>query len=182
MNQNSLFDGPIRNWNPAVVGLAAFVTGFLAHQLIGSLAHLILVVLNGGSLSEALPTESGEFSETFLSTLLPGNAIGAVLGLGVFAFLVARFQSTRPWAFLRVRDTNLKASFLSLFALLGLLPVLMWLGEINMQVPFPDWIMDFEEQQLAIMESILSSENAFLWNLLWVAVCPALFEEVLIEA
>ncbi len=174
---DSLYDGPLARLNPALTAFGVVVGGFPAYMAIGSVAFLAILVLQGVSPMEAAAGGGEQLFEN-VAALLTGNAIGMVVGLGGLAILVARLQSTRPWLLLRVRMPNLKDVSLALLGLLAILPAIFWIGELNEAIPIPEFTRMMEEEQLLLLEKLLSGEGSLVLNLVLVALTPALFEEV----
>jgi uncharacterized protein len=111
--------------------------------------------------------------------ILTANTIGQVLGLALPALVLARMHTTRGWAFLRVRATDLPMMLLALLGLAALLPVVQWLGGVNETLPLPETIRRFEQSQLDLIERVLMQDTHLLFNLLALALTPAICEELL---
>jgi hypothetical protein len=60
-------------------------------------------------------------------------------------------------------------------------PFIGWLLEMNMSIPFPDWILSLGNDSEKIVESFLKMNNLgdLLFNLLVIAIVPAIGEELL---
>jgi len=168
-------DGPLARRTSWLVIPAALLGGLVAYMVIGSVASLVWMLLNGGSLSDLLDLPGGSIG---LQALLGGNAVGLVLGLGLVGFLLARLDSSRPAVVLRLAKPRLGALALSVVGLVALQPVVLWLGHLNSTLPMPEFIRSMEQQQLELIKWIVQGDGLLMVNLVLVAVVPGICEEV----
>lgn len=177
MAPEGLADGPMGRWHPAWVAVVTLLLGFVAYLAIGGLAWIGILVAGGSSLTDAATGGAEPIGQDVMG-FLAGNAIGLALGLGATAYLVARLVSSRPAALMRMNRADWPGTGLALLGLVAMLPMIAWLGEINESLPLPDFVRSLEEEQLALLEIVLSQEGSFFVKLFMVAATPALFEEI----
>ncbi len=111
--------------------------------------------------------------------MLVANTIGQVFALAIPTMFIARLHSGHVASFLRVRLPDLKIVALAAVGLIGFFPVVQWLGELNASLPFPEFVRDFEKMMLEPIEKLLGEPGAFGFNILTIAVTPAICEEIL---
>ena len=176
MNSN-LFDGVSGKWPSfAVLALWLFV-GLVAYLLIGNYALIFLLQSQGVAIEDFMTNQQAVLEE-YGSMLLGTNSVGLVLGLGGIALLASWLDSSRPLNYLRLTSCRAKDLILSCLGFLFLLPIVMILGILNEQLPLPEVLQRMEDQQMEVVEWLASGGGNFWLNLLFVAVTPALFEEV----
>ena len=168
-------DGPLAAWSSFLVLPVAVAAGFLAYMVIGLLASLVWAMAAGGDLSELMTLQEGNNS---LQALIGGNAVGLLFGLGALGFVLARMDSSRPWAVLRFNRPRMIPLVVAVVGLAALQPVVFWLGEINGAIPMPEFIRTMEEQQLELIRWIIQGDGSLALNLMFVAVIPGICEEV----
>ncbi len=171
------FDGPIGRWPAWVVLSLGLLGGLVTYLLVGNLAVVVWLLLEGVTLSELLADPAGTMAAN-IGALLGGNAIGLGLGLGVIALVLARLDTSVPLTYLRMRPVGLRDVSLALLGLVALLPAVSWLGKLNELLPMPEFIRSLEAEQMQIIEWILSGEGNIALNLVLIAAAPAFFEEV----
>ena len=176
---------PLNGWlerhgfHPLFLAAFGLIAAFVLFQLIISPAATILLLMAKGIPPADMLGELESLIEDHARSLLAANTIGQVLGLAVPAYLLARLHSSRPLAFLRLRSGDFAIVVLAAIGLLGLTPAIQWLGTINEQLPLPDFIRAFEQSQLELIERVLSIDTGLLFNLVVLAITPALCEELL---
>lgn len=174
-------NGPVERWGfpPMMMAFGALIGAFVLFQVVISPMAIVLLLMAQG----VSPQVMLESFETLLAeharSLLTANTIGQVLGLAVPAFLLTRLSSTRVRSFLRIRRTDAGLLGLSVLGLIALVPVVQWLGAINQQLPVPEALQQFEQSQIEMIETILRIETSVFFNLMVLAVTPALCEEFL---
>ncbi|PSQ88198.1 MAG: CPBP family intramembrane metalloprotease domain-containing protein, partial [Bacteroidetes bacterium QS_8_64_10] len=114
-----------------------------------------------------------------IDLFLMGNSVAQVLGLALPAMLAARWHSSRWTGFLRLRRCDLRLLGLALLGWAAFYPVVTWLGAINQTIPLPDALEQFERQQMQLIEQVLMSDRGVVFDLLMLAITPALCEELL---
>lgn len=176
---------PLSGWlerhgfGPLVLAAFGLIAAFVLFQLIISpVATVVLLMAQGVSPTDMLGAFENLIDEHARS-LLAANTIGQVLGLALPAYLLARMHSSRPWAFLRFRSGDGAIIVLAIIGLVGLTPAIQWLGTINEQLPLPEFIRSFEQSQMELIERVLSIDTGFFFNLVVLAITPALCEELL---
>ena len=174
-------DGPLERhaFNPLLLAGAGLIAAFVLFQLIISpLATIVLLMMQGVQPADVI-TSFGTVAEEHARSLLAANTIGQILGLALPAYLLARLHTTRPWAFVRMRGGDGGLIVLAVIGLVALTPFIQWIGVINEQLPLPESIRQFEQSQMELIERVLSVDTGFFFNLLVLAVTPALCEEIL---
>ena len=166
-------------FSPLLTALLTLGVAFVLFQVVISpLVIFGLLLAKGVGLSEmfsAFDTMLEEHPGVFLAA----NTVGQFLGLAVPAALLARWHSSRPQAFVRLRPPGWDLLVLSIVGLAGLIPVVMWLGTFNEQLPLPPWIEEFEQSQIEMLEKLLVQDMPVLVNLFVLALTPAICEELL---
>jgi membrane protease YdiL (CAAX protease family) len=161
--------------------LTAFMAMFIAwilFQIISSIAAVALLIAKGvgvDGLIEALTVGLDENARE----LLIANTFGQVLGLALPAWLLARMHSSRRLSFIRLRAPDAGLLVLGVVGLVALIPVIQWLGQVNDAFPFPDWLREFEQLQMELIEQVLSQNLGLVFSLSVLGLTPALCEELL---
>lgn len=174
-------DGPLERheFSPTFTAVIGLFLAFVLFQIIISpLATLILMMAQGVS-PERLMREMEAVFQEHTQTLLVANTVGQILGLALLAYILARLHSSRPAAFLRLRGGDGRLIVLSMVGLAALTPAVQWLGHVNESIPLPDFIRGFEQSQLELIERVLRIETGLLFNLVTLAITPAICEELL---
>lgn len=165
--------------SPLTTAILALVLAFLLFQLVISPVTLLIVLAAKG----VGPAEFLSNMETILreeaQALLIANTVGQILGIGLVAYLFARLHSSRPAAFLRLRGTDARAIVLSSVGILALIPVAQYLGAINEAIPLPEWLTEMEQAQMELLEKALLQEAGLFFNLVVLALTPAVCEEIM---
>jgi hypothetical protein len=172
-------DGPAERagFAPGLTVGLGLVAGFLLFQLLSLAVALGLIVLAGG-LGDPAEMDIGALIDRFASEFLIANTVGQVLGLGVFAWFLARLHTRRAGRFLRVRASDARFAALTVVGLLLLVPVVQWLGTWSDSWPWPEWVRSFEATQLDLIEKVLTQNLGFAFTLFTMAVTPAVCEEL----
>lgn len=78
------------------------------------------------------------------------------------------------------KPDNRKAYILSIAGILLAFPFVMWLGEVNQQIPLPDWMTSLEKDATKQMEAFLKANNTtdVIVNVIIIALLPAFCEEI----
>lgn len=164
-------------FHPLLVSLFALLIALIGTAVIGFIATIVLLVLNGVSAEQVLQ-DSLAAMEGQVAAVLGANAVGLFLGMGLIALILARFHASRTGAYLRLRKPDLTALVLALVGLVALTPVVQWAGSINEMVQLPEFLQGLEEMQMELLNQVLKGEVNVVLSLLLVAVTPALCEEV----
>lgn len=176
---------PLSGWierqefSPAVMAFVSLLAAFILFQVIISpIATFALLMAKGVSPDQMLG-DLATLVEEHAASLLVANTIGQVFGLAIPAYLLARMHTSRPQAFLRLRSSDAVFVGLAVAGVIGLTPVVQWLGVINEQLPLPDAIRRFEHSQLELIERVLGLDTGVLFNIAVLALTPAICEELL---
>lgn len=164
---------------PAMMAILALVVAFVLFQIVFSpIAMVVLFMLDGVHPSQ-IPSIFEESLEEHARIILSANTVGQVLGLAIPAFLLARLSSRRVNSFLRIRRSDVAASGLALAGLIALIPAVQFLGAVNELLPLPDFVRGLEQTQIEMIETILQIDTGLVFNLIVLAVTPAICEEIL---
>jgi membrane protease YdiL (CAAX protease family) len=163
-----------------IMGLGWSVSSFFLFQVIASIVALIVLLVLGRVAVDSLTSEA--LFEN-LDVMFISNSIGQILFLGLFTWLITRLSVRRSGrkAFLRLDSPiqpvrNLGFAFLIVLVAQPLIMLLAWL---NLQFPFSESYLNFEQTQMDMIENYLRSDHVFLFTLFHVAVVPAICEELL---
>jgi len=105
--------------------------------------------------------------------------IGQIFGLLVPALLFARMHSSNYAGFLRIRSTDVRLIVLAVVGLFALIPVVHWIGMLSDSLPWPEFIREFEQAQMDLIERILVQDFTVTFALSMMALTPAVCEELL---
>lgn len=170
-----------RNGFPGwVMGLGWAVGAFALFQIIaGILAVVILLTTGRLSLSdfnESVLTEN-------LDILFISNSVGQILFLGGMTWLITSLTAGRGEkpGFLRISTNKATGKNLGLAFVLLLVvqPIIFWLSWVNLQFPFSEGYLQFEDAQLKLIEDFLRSDHILFLTIFHIAVVPAFCEELL---
>ena len=176
---------PLDGWlernqfGPFLLAFFALIVAFILFQIVISPIATIVLLIADGVQPEELLDDLAAIIENHARPLLAANTIGQVLGLAFPAYLLARLTSSRPWALIRFRRSDARLVLMAVLGLLAITPCIQWLGQVNEQLPLPDFIRSFEESQMALIEKVLQVETGLLFNLVVLAITPAFCEEIL---
>ncbi|MDX1530530.1 MAG: CPBP family intramembrane glutamic endopeptidase [Rhodothermales bacterium] len=169
-----------QRFSPLLAAALVFVSGFVAYQLVGTvLAAALLVIQVQGSGEVLDPAGLMGLLAEHPATVFGSNAVGQVAGFFVLVLLATRLHTPEPAPFLRLRRPDGVQLALAGGGLFALLPFVSWIGEVNLRVPLPEGLMEWEAQQAALLEQILGGELNVVLALLFVAVTPAICEELM---
>lgn len=183
-------DGPVeqavatpqgRRLRAFATGILGLIIAFIVFQFVVSPIALVLLLMGKGVDFGALgePEAITQLLEDNVREVIIGNSVGQVLGLGLVALLLARLHSRAIWRYLRVRRTDIMLLGLALVGLVALTPVVQWLGTINQSIPLPESLRALEETQMQLIERVLDGGLGVGFNLLMLALVPAICEELL---
>ena len=164
---------------PLLMALLVPLITFILVQIIVIPVVLIPLLMTAGGEGADAASLTQNLMQEHTSLLMVANSVGQVLGLALPAVLISRLHTTRPWSFLRVRPLDLHLAGLGLLGWVGLYPVVSWLGKLNEQLPMPGPLQEFDMQQMELIEQVLTSDLGITFNLIVLAIVPALCEEVL---
>jgi len=163
-----------------IMGLGWSVTSFLSFQVIAGIAAIVVLFVFGrAKLDDFSPAVLYEN----LDVMFISNSIGQILFLGLFTWLVARLSATRSDRprFLRLmQPSNATQNYVLAFLIVMVAqPLIMVLAWINLQYPFSETYLAFEQNQLKLIEDYLRSDHVLVFTLFHVAIVPAFCEEIL---
>ena len=159
-------------------GVLALAAAFVAYQ-IGSGVALVVLLLAQGVAPSALLGVLGAGLGDYPYTTLVANAAGQGVGLALVAVAFARLSTPRVRRFLRLGAPDARLLGASILGVLLLVPVVQAVGEWNRLLPVPDWLVEMEAQQMALIAAVLGRADAWLFNLVLLAAVPAVCEELL---
>ncbi len=167
-------------------GFAAFVVLLLCFVLfqaiIAPIALVALLAVSGEdliSLMESIAAEGTAVLAGYTTQLLGANTIGLIFAFGVPALLLARMSTKQVAGFLRLRVPDWQFVGLSVLGWVVLLPMVQYVGQLNASFPWPDEIVQWEQQMMAPIAALLERPDMLLPSLLMIAVTPAICEELL---
>lgn len=168
-----------QKYPPLFTAIILLLFAFLLFQLV--ISPIVIVV---GLLAQGLPPDElmealGTLVQERITLVLAANTVGQIFGLALPALLIARMHSSRWADFLRLRPTSAYAVGLAFVGLLALTPVVQFLGGVNETLPLPDFLKEFEQSQIDLIERVLLDGDAIWLTLLMLAVTPAICEELL---
>lgn len=179
--------GPIRlngwlerqGFSPLVTAFFGLILAFILFQVVISPIATVLLLVASGVSPDQMLGDLPTLIEEHAASLLTANTIGQILGLALLSYLLARLHSDRPWAFIRMRRADAVFIVLGVAGLIAATPAIQWLGTVNEQLPLPDFIRGFEESQMELIERVLEVDTGLLFNLVVLAITPAICEELL---
>jgi uncharacterized protein len=176
-----LLDGWLERhgFSPLLLAFAGLVGAFILFQLVISPAATVLLLMAQGVPADELLDGLAAIIDEHARTLLAANTIGQIFGLALPAYVLARLHTRRPAAFVRARRSEGAFVGLSALALIGILPAIQWLGRLNDAIPLPESVRQFEHAQLELIARVLQVDVGIVFNLVVLAVAPAICEELL---
>lgn len=162
--------------NPLVMAISAAVATWVLFFLVVNVAT-VLMLLN--QIQEVGLGAVDEVMAQNPNIVLGANALGQVVGLLMLTIAITRLHTLDVFQYLRVRRTDPTFYVLAGAGLLALMPFVSWIGEYARRLPYPDFIWRMEEAQRALLERIFAAELHLGLALLFVAVTPAICEEII---
>ncbi|UBM62432.1 CPBP family intramembrane metalloprotease [Candidatus Sulfidibacterium hydrothermale] len=176
------------NTSPAVK-LFILLVAFLMAMFIFSAAGILSGVLfYGKDLSSILATVSHPQSEADRSFLYLFQLINQIGVFFLLPFLFAYLFSNNSKLYLRLNNPSLPFIIAAGIIIFTILPFINWIGDINQQMSFPDWLsgvgewMKAKENQadkLTLFFLSVSNVKGLFLNILIIGLIPALGEELL---
>jgi len=174
------------HWAMAFIWLFA---GLILFQTIGGIISLILILPSVADI-----TDANAIIEALMANInvqLQANSIGQFLIIGLASYYMSRLHAVKGKhnEFLRLKSApnllpNIGLSILLLVSSWGLIGFLGW-----MNTGFFNWLMeifptlsffqDLQDQMLEIITGFIKSDNAVIYGLIYIALVPAIFEEVM---
>lgn len=169
-----------REVSPALVAFLALGVVFIFFQAIGAAAGGVLLLAEGGvpegvaraDLFRYITREAPEI-------LLIGNSVGQILGLALPVLALTRLHTSQLRGYLRIRTPDPAPFGWALLGWAGLVPVVQILERANRALPLPESVRAFDRQQMELVEQVLASDLGLAFNLMALAVVPAVCEELL---
>ncbi len=162
-------------FDPLLLALIALVATFVAFQGVATVATAVF-------LFEELSTHGVENLPAILAAnpnvVFGANAVGQFVGLLMLTILFARLHTVDIFGYMRVRRTDPMFYLLAGCGLLALMPFVSFVGELMQHVPLPEFMRSWDQQQQELLAMILGAEVDLFLALLFVAVTPAICEEV----
>ncbi len=151
-----------------ILFLLIFVSVIL-HTLVGS---AIVLFFSDFGLSQDL---GNQVAVNYLKFLQLFSAIGLFVAPTLLYAYLTDFDYKLLFNF------NRQSAFLVIVIMMLITPFIGWLLEMNMSIPFPDWILRLGNDSEKIVESFLKMNHLgdLLFNLLVIAIVPAIGEELL---
>jgi uncharacterized protein len=165
------------SFNPLLSALLGGVFAFVVFQGVALVATALLVgeQLMGATSQEEIATVLAANPDRVFAA----NAIGQVIGLGMFTILLARLHTPDVLAYLRVQRVDVLMLLAACVGLLALMPFVSWVGELAQHLPFPDTLRAWDEQQQELIARVLEGDVTLPLALLFVALTPAICEELI---
>ncbi|WP_022834297.1 CPBP family intramembrane glutamic endopeptidase [Salisaeta longa] len=164
----------------AGMGMFGLLASFVFFQVLVAPVALAVQVMASGGLDALQQMASPDaLLNTYTTELIISNSVGQVLGLAAAAVALARLHTTEAGALLRMRGVDLRLVGGALAGLVALTPVVQWLGQVNQSLPLPDALRALEQTQLQLIAQVLNSGLGVGFNLVMLAVVPALCEELI---
>jgi membrane protease YdiL (CAAX protease family) len=159
-------------------GLVLFLALILFQVVVAPIATIALLLASGVRADQLLES-FGSLVVERTSLLLIANTIGQVLALAVPTLLISRLHSSRSASFIRLAGTDWRLLAVSILGLVGLFPIVQWMGELNASLPIPDIVREFERLMIEPIERMLEKPGAMGFNIAMIALTPAICEEIL---
>ena len=165
-----------RRFPPWLLVLVTLIGSFLFFQIVGAIAMVALLVIQGLDLNDMADFEALMMESTDL--LLIGNTIGQVFALAIPVWLLVFLHTRYNLSFLRFRSASLPLMGLSVIGLAVMIPVSWWLGSINQMLPLPDWLQQLEDSQVDLIEQVFVQDLSLVFLIATMALTPAICEEI----
>ncbi len=163
--------------------------GLISFQVIGAIVSIILIIPTLDSFSD--PQVVLEALTQNVNIQLQANSIGQFLVIGLASYLISKAHTRKGehHEFLRLKTApnlvrNILLAVLLMVSSWGIVGLLGWLN-----INFFEWLMgifpglsffqDLQDQMLEIITGFIKSENAMIYGLIYIALVPAIFEEVM---
>lgn len=171
-------------FTPTLTALLVFVLAFVLFQVV--VAPVVLAVGIALDLAQSGQTGAPDVGALLQQVqqdgrlMMTANTAGQIFAFGLFTLLVARLHSPDVREFLRVRRPDGPALALAAVGWAALFPAVVWVGQLNAELPLPEWVRAMEQAQVDLIEGLLLGDDlgtGFLFVAL--ALTPAVCEELL---
>ena len=171
-------------FTPLWAAVLVFVLAFLLFQLVVSpIVIAIGVIIDLAQSGQAEAPDMATLMEDVLQNgqlLLTANTVGQFVGFGLLALVVARLHSPDTREYLRIRKGDGRGLVLAALGWATLYPAVLWAGQLNEQLPQPEWLRAFEQSQVELLEgALLGSDISIAFLFVALALTPAICEELL---
>ena len=171
-------------FTPVWAAVLVFVLAFLLFQLVVSPIVIgIGLVLDYNQSGQEGPPDIGALMEGALENgrlLLTANTVGQLVGFGLLALAAARLHSPDVREYLRIRKPDGPGLGLAALGWATLYPAVLWAGQLNESLPQPEWLREFEQSQVELLEgALLGSDLSTAFLFVALALTPAICEELL---
>lgn len=160
--------------------VAVIVGGLAAYRIVYTAALLVLMGASyglwGGKAFQALALDRG----AYVWPVFVANALGQIVGLGAFAWWLAAHEGSTAPRYLRLETDDgapWRGTGWTVAGILGLLPLVQLLGQLNAALPLPESLRAADAAQEALFSTVLST-GPLAVNLLLLAAVPAVCEEL----
>ncbi|AXJ00778.1 hypothetical protein CYPRO_1527 [Cyclonatronum proteinivorum] len=164
-----------------LVAFAWIFIAFLIFQLVGG-----LFAFAGILLTEGVDSFTMESLGENMALLIIGNSAGQIVGLLLATLLVARlsFSKSKYREAMRFKmPQNASLTFLvATLLILVIQPLILFMGWMNQLIPMPEFIMEMEQAQVQMLESLLVGSFALWFLVANIGVVPAICEEVMFRS
>ena len=177
-----LLDGPLEraSFPPLLSAFMGLIVAFLLFQGVSTLVLIGVTIGSGTPLNDLLSPEGlGAFLAEHADIVIWANTIGQVFGLLIPGLLLTRMHTRSVGAFIRWRPVDGRLFGWSALALIGFIPLVHFSAGLFDSLPWPQWVHDLEEGQMALIEQILTQDFSLLFAVSMLALTPAICEEVL---
>lgn len=164
-------------FHPLLMALLTFVGGFVIYQIVGTVVMVAAAMRSAGGAFDVEQVMETVQSDAF--ALFGGNAVGQLAGFFLFVLFVTWLHTPDVASYLRLRRADAAQFGLAGTGLVVLLPLVSWLGQVNAEIPLPESLRAWDEQQAILLEQVLGADLNVFYVLLVVALTPAICEEVM---
>ena len=175
-------DGPLEraSFPPLLSAILGLIAAFLLFQGISTVVLVGATLASGTPLGDLISPEGlTDFLAENADLVIWANTIGQVFGLLIPGLILARLHSRQVLAFIRWRPARPGHMAWAALGLVGLIPLVHFSAGLFDSLPWPQWVRDIEDGQMALIEQILTQDFSLLFAISMLALTPAICEEVL---
>lgn len=167
-------------FEPWVVALLWVLISFILFQIGGGIFAVIGFLI---SPQHELSPEILEQLGADMDLIFWANSISQILFLGLGTWIFARLSVHRDQQVdffrFRIPQGTWEIAFLTAVVIMVMQPIVWMLSWLNMQLPVPDPLSEFEMSQMEMIRTFLTGDHILVLTLFHVALVPAVCEEVL---